>query len=183
MKFARFQVCSLTKKLVQIFRSWVFKSSNHPPNGYPNFEAIWRRFTEIGHHELPTYNGTTEIMIAERSDISHLHYKLEPHDDRSRWRKHLRPIFYSKNIHHGMSFRMPPGSHLKNPLYVELENIDFWLRFQHTSAFHFQQKNTLFFLVKFSFFHLIEGKNYNSKTQLASTQRFSKPPLKLSECW
>ena len=105
----------------QNFGCWVFSCSNHPQNGYPNFEAIWRRFTEIGHHEVPTYNGTNEIMIAERSDLSHLHYKLDPHDDRSRWSKNLRLIFCSKNIHHEMCFRMRPGSHLENPLYTELE--------------------------------------------------------------
>ena len=165
----------------QNFGCWVFSCSNHPQNGYPNFEAIWRLFTEIGHHEHRAYNETNEIMIAERSDLLDLHYKLESHDDRSRWTKHLRLIFYSKTIHHKMCFRTHPGSPLENPLYIELQKIIFWLHFQHTSAFCFQLKKSQRFLGRFPFFSLNWREKSTLQTQLASTQRFSKPALKIKQ--
>ena len=68
MEFARFQSCSLTEKLVQIFRPWVFSSSNHPPNAYPNFEAIRRPFIKNSPIHCRAYNGRTTDY--ERSDLS-----------------------------------------------------------------------------------------------------------------
>ena len=156
------------KNFRQNFSLQVFSSSNHPLNGYPNFEAIWRRFTEIGHHELPTHNETNVIMIAERSDLLDLHYELDPHDDRSQWTKHLRLIFFYKNIPHMMCFQMHPGSPLKNVLNTELEAFAFLGSFSpYFTVLFFSLKN-IFFRCHLHFHSLSRSSNSKQETQLAS---------------
>ena len=167
----------------QNFGCWVFSCSNHPQNGYPNFEAIWRLFTEIGHHEHRAYNETNEIMIAERSDLLDLHYKLESHDDRSRWTKHLRLIFYSKNIHHVMRFRTHPGSPLKNPLHTELKSIWFSGSFSPYFSVWFSGQKITGFSFKISLFSLnfrSKSKQQHNSLQLID---FQSQYSQLSKCW
>ena len=71
--FRRDGICKISellaywKKLVQIFRPWVFSSSNHPPNAYPNFEAIRRPFIKNSPIHCRAYNGRTTDY--ERSDL------------------------------------------------------------------------------------------------------------------
>ena len=88
----------------QNFRCWVFRSSKYPPNGHPNFEAIWRPFVENSPIHLRTHNGRT--VDYERSGLSpELHYKPDRELGWYHWKQHARLIFYWENMDHVMCFR------------------------------------------------------------------------------
>jgi len=112
----------------QNFRCWVFRSSKYPPNGHPNFEAIWRPFVENSPIHLRTHNGRT--VDYERSGLSpELHYKPDRELGWYHWKQHARLIFYWENMDHVMCFRTQGGSPLKNPLQTELETLVFLMLF------------------------------------------------------
>ena len=70
--FRRDGICKISEllaywKIGANFRPWVFSSSNHPPNAYPNFEAIRRPFIKNSPIHCRAYNGRTTDY--ERSDL------------------------------------------------------------------------------------------------------------------